>query len=132
MGERYRNKGEFSDLVFITSMGSPVTRYSAEKQINIIKQEMNMAEEKKAKDEGRLPEILDTINPYIIRHTFATRCFESGIDPKVVQQLMGHAHYSTTAEIYTHVTDLKIAEECKKFTLCFIKLYVINNTSLIH
>lgn len=117
MGDRYRNKGEFSDLVFITSMGSPVTRYSAEKQINIIKQEMNMVEEKKAKDEGRLPEILDTINPYIIRHTFATRCFESGMDPKVVQQLMGHAHYSTTAEIYTHVTDSKIAEECKKFTL---------------
>lgn len=49
MGDRYRNKGEFSDLVFITSMGSPVTRYSAEKQINIIKQEMNMVEEKKAK-----------------------------------------------------------------------------------
>lgn len=80
MGDLYRNKGEFLDLVFITSMGTLVMRYSAEKRINVIKQEMNMAEEKKAKDEGRLPGILDKINPYIIRHTSATRCFESGIE----------------------------------------------------
>ncbi len=76
---------------------------------------MNMLEEKNAKDEGRSSEVLDKINPYIIRHTFATRCFESGMDPKVVQQLMGHAHYSTTADIYTHVMEKKILEECRKF-----------------
>ena len=28
---------------------------------------------------------------------------------------MGHQHYSTTIEIYTHVTQLKFDEEVKKF-----------------
>ncbi|MCQ4648727.1 tyrosine-type recombinase/integrase [Blautia marasmi] len=37
--------------------------------------------------------------PHALRHTFCSRCFEKGITPKVVQQLMGHAHYSTTIDI---------------------------------
>lgn len=112
LGERYRSIGEFADLVFVTSMGSSVTRYSAEKQLNIIKKEMNAVEEIKTKKDGREPKILERINPYIIRHTFATRCFENGMDSKVVQQLMGHAHYSTTVDTYTHVMDEKMREEC--------------------
>ncbi|MCQ4982215.1 MAG: tyrosine-type recombinase/integrase [Blautia coccoides] len=38
-------------------------------------------------------------HPHALRHTFCSRCFEKGITPKVVQQLMGHAHYSTTIDI---------------------------------
>lgn len=38
-----------------------------------------------------------------LRHTFATRCLESGIDMKTLQMLLGHADYSTTANIYAHV-----------------------------
>ena len=33
LGKRYRSDGEFSDLVFVTSMGSPVFRYHAEKEV---------------------------------------------------------------------------------------------------
>ncbi|WP_373125179.1 tyrosine-type recombinase/integrase, partial [Blautia producta] len=42
---------------------------------------------------------LPHITPHALRHTFCSRCFEKGITPKVVQQLMGHAHYSTTIDI---------------------------------
>lgn len=97
------------------SMGSPVARYSAEKQLNIIKKEMSVVEEIIAKKDGRKPKILEKINLYIIRHTFATRGFENGMDSKVVQQLMGHVHYSTTADIYTYVMDEKMGEECGRF-----------------
>lgn len=114
---RYRCIGEFTDLVFVTSMGSPVSRYSAEKQINILRDEMNLEEKTKASVEGRQPELLEKIGPHIIRHTFATRCFESGIDPKIVQQLLGHAHYSTTIDIYTHVLEGRMREECEKFKI---------------
>ena len=34
---------------------------------------------------------------------------------KVVQMLMGHQHYSTTIDIYTHVTETKFEEEIAKF-----------------
>ena len=56
-----------------------------------------------------------TIYPHAIRHTFCSRCFEKGMDAKVVQMLMGHQHYSTTIDIYTHVTETKFEEEIAKF-----------------
>lgn len=46
---------------------------------------------------------------------FCSRCFEKGMNPKVVQALMGHQHYSTTIEIYTHVTEQKFDDEIAKF-----------------
>ncbi|MCI9420215.1 MAG: hypothetical protein HFG32_09425 [Eubacterium sp.] len=39
------------------------------------------------------------------------------MQPKVVQSIMGHHHYSTAIDIYTHVTDAKFEEEIDKFGL---------------
>ncbi len=38
-----------------------------------------------------------------LRHTFATRSIEAGIDLRVLQEILGHASYSTTADIYVHI-----------------------------
>ncbi len=46
---------------------------------------------------------LRKVTVHELRHTFATRCLESGIDMKTLQMLLGHADYSTTANIYAHV-----------------------------
>lgn len=47
--------------------------------------------------------ITDTeVTPHVLRHTYATRCFEAGMDIKEVQYLMGHATPQITLEIYTH------------------------------
>lgn len=43
------------------------------------------------------------ITVHELRHTFATRCLESGIDMKTLQTLLGHADYSLTANTYSHV-----------------------------
>lgn len=42
------------------------------------------------------------VTPHVLRHTYATRCFEAGMDIKEVQYLMGHADPSVTLGIYTH------------------------------
>lgn len=42
------------------------------------------------------------VTPHVLRHTFATRCFEAGMDIKEVQYLMGHATPEITLGIYTH------------------------------
>ena len=52
-----------------------------------------------------------------LRHTFATRCLESGITLKVVQSWLGHASLDTTAEIYTHVLSPFERSEAQKFCL---------------
>lgn len=40
-----------------------------------------------------------------LRHTYATRLFELGEDPKTVQTLLGHSNISITLDTYTHVLD---------------------------
>ena len=115
LGSRYRGKGEFSDLVFCTTMGSPILRYHAEKECKKVVKEINETEAYEAARENRVPVVFEDVYPHAIRHTFCSRCFESDIKPKIVQALMGHQHYSTTIEIYTHVTQLKFDEEVKKF-----------------
>ena len=104
LGKRYRCEGEFADLVFVTSMGSPVLRYHAEKECKKVVKAINEAEAFDSVKEQRKPIIFEDVYPHALRHTFCSRCFEKGMNPKVVQALMGHQHYSTTIEIYTHVT----------------------------
>lgn len=43
------------------------------------------------------------VNFHMLRHTFATRCIESGMSAKVLQKKLGHKKIDTTLDTYTSV-----------------------------
>ncbi|MDE7219666.1 MAG: site-specific integrase, partial [Oscillospiraceae bacterium] len=52
---------------------------------------------------------------HALRHTYATRAIESGMQPKVLQKLLGHASIKTTMDRYVHVTDDSMASAVRQF-----------------
>lgn len=52
-----------------------------------------------------------------LRHTFITRCAESGVNVTVCQQLVGHATADMTLNVYTHVMDEFKRTEAAKYKL---------------
>lgn len=47
---------------------------------------------------------LPNFSYHILRHTFATRLCESGVNIKVIQDVLGHADFDTTMNVYTDAT----------------------------
>lgn len=52
---------------------------------------------------------------HALRHTYATRAIESGMQPKVLQKLLGHASIKTTMDRYVHVTDDTMFQAVRQF-----------------
>ena len=104
LGKRWRQPEEYGNLVFLTSMGSPIGRYSIESDMRYVTQQINDMLKTEALYSGGIPKNFERVHPHALRHTFATRCFEKGMTPRAVQEIMGHANYNTTVS-YTHVLD---------------------------
>jgi site-specific recombinase XerD len=49
-----------------------------------------------------------TIRFHDLRHTYATLLCSKNVNPKVVQEMLGHANISVTLDTYSHVsTDMQ-------------------------
>lgn len=55
-----------------------------------------------------------------LRHTAATLMYQSGVDIRALQEILGHEHLSTT-EIYTHVDNEQIREAADRSPLSWVK-----------
>ena len=45
---------------------------------------------------------IETVNFHSLRHTFATRCVESGMDIKTLSEILGHSNVAITLSTYVH------------------------------
>lgn len=80
-------KGRLDDAVFITRLGSAMSRQAFWQLV---------------KKYAKQQDIQVPLSPHVLRHAFATHLLNHGADLRVVQMLLGHADISTT-QIYTHV-----------------------------
>ena len=55
------------------------------------------------------------VNTHMLRHTYATRCIESGMSAVVLSKLLGHADIETTLNTYTTVFNKFKDDEIKKY-----------------
>ena len=71
---------------------------------------------KKKKSNGRIVNLkLSDVNVHMLRHTFATRCIEAGVEITVLQKLLGHSNIQTTINIYGDIYDYYRQKEIKKY-----------------
>lgn len=56
------------------------------------------------------------LTPHSTRHTFASLSSSAGMRPENLQKIIGHASYSTTADIYIHKNISELITEMSKLT----------------
>ena len=89
----------FTHLIFRNSVGKPSHRGNLNRTLRSITAKAGM----------------ESCSMHSLRHTFATRCIESGMRPKTLQKILGHSTLNLTMDLYVHVTDDTLKEEMKRF-----------------
>lgn len=95
-----------TDYLFVTKFNTPLNSVIYSDAIRSVVRRIN--------ETRSLNNQFEFFSGHTFRHTFATRCLEAGIQPKVVQSYLGHATLEMTMDLYTHVTADKAAEDIER------------------
>ena len=94
--------GSYTNFIFVNRFGNVQHQGTLNKALRRIIRDCNQEIlEKETKGNAVL---LPRFSCHILRHTFATRLCEAGVNMKVIQDILGHADISTTMNIYTDAT----------------------------
>lgn len=77
-------------LLFVTRNGKPMSYIAIDQNLNQLIERINKKEKTNIRQ----------ISSHVLRHTFATRCYEAGIPLIVIQNYLGHSDINITASIY--------------------------------
>jgi len=100
----------FTNFIFVNRFGGAQHQGTLNKAIRRIIRDCNDEVLLKARGKKE-PTLLPPFSCHSLRHTFATRLCEAGVNIKVIQDVLGHVDISTTMNIYADATkDLKKKE----------------------
>ena len=102
-------KTNYPDLLFTTKFGTPLNIEIFNQSIKRIIEEVNLSRDTLDR--------IENFGGHTFRHTFATRCFEAGIQAKTVQAYLGHASLSMTMDLYTAVMPNYKKQEIQKLNI---------------
>ena len=103
----------YHGFIFRNRSGYFLSAHNINRAIERISIAYNAEEMDQAELEDREPSLLPHFSVHNLRHTFCTRLCESTNDIKFIQQVMGHADFSTTMDIYTHITQENMKEKAE-------------------
>ena len=83
----------YSGFLFLDKNGRPMVALQWEKYFQHIREKYNKIYR------VQMPKVI----PHVCRHTFCSNMAKSGMNPKTLQYIMGHADISVTLNTYTHV-----------------------------
>ena len=112
----------YTNFIFLTRNGGPKHVWGINDALsNIVKAcntEVMAKWDEESNGNGDPPVTLPDLTCHWLRHTFATRCCESRMDPKAIQGILGHADYETTMDVYVEST-----EQMKKAEVIYLEQY---------
>ena len=103
----------YHGFLFRNRSGYFLSAHNINRAIERISIAYNAEEMDQAELEDREPNLLPHFSVHNLRHTFCTRLCEKTNDIKFIQQVMGHADFSTTMDIYTHITQESMKEKAE-------------------
>lgn len=116
----------YTDFIFVNRFGKVQHQGTLNKALKRIMRDCNDEILEKA-DKGECT-LLPKFSCNTVRHTFATRLCESGVNMKVIQDVLGHADIGTTMNIYTDATNELKQKEITTFSEYLNKLEEDNKT----
>ena len=86
---------------------------------------------RKLKDIAKKVGIISDISTHCLRHTFGTRCIESGMRAVALQRLMGHTDINITLNTYTTIFNRYKEEELRKVNDYYLNNEFFDSTKLL-
>lgn len=74
---------------------------------------------------------IENVSSHSLRHTYGTRCIESGMRAVTVQRLMGHTDISITLNTYTSILNKFKEQELEKVNEYYLNNDIFNNRPLL-
>lgn len=114
------NKPDRSGRVVLSARGEPMTETAWKRLLESYLTDLDTEYGGRKKMAPGNKMNVYSITPFTwhcLRHSFCTLLYESGVDVKAAQYLMGHADIATTMAVYTHLSEAHKKAEFSKLDL---------------